>query len=339
MRSARAGFLLIILATQAAFSAESPASFRVFGYAQLTAEKSEPTDGLEFDADRVRAGLKYHGQTFFGGVLLDFNVANAGERTPGTLVNVIKDVYAGWRMASNWALKLGQFKTPIGMDFNIPGEDLDISKRGLEKPLVLERAPGLMLSGRGLGQGFGVDIGIFNPAGRSGATAHEADQSGDANAYAGRVLFDRQSLHLEAAIGSSEEAGGVGTNDYEVINIAAAWRYAQIVLKSEWISGRDLLGLDGRDEDVIYAHLGYRSRPNLEWIARHYWANSRIIGTADTDLINTYLGLNFWPASAGPVSLRVQLNYVLAGGDESGFTGLGGYRDDAVLAQVQISYP
>lgn len=339
MKSAPACFLALLFVTQAAFSADSPAALRVFGYAQLTAEKVEPSDGLDFDADRVRAGVKYDGQAFFGGLLLDFNVPNAGDRTPGTLVNVIKDVYVGWRMDPIWSLKLGQFKTPIGMDFNIPGEDLDISKRGLEKSLVLERDPGLMLSARALGPGFGVDIGIFNPAGRSGATAHEAAQSGNANAFAARVLFDRQQLHLEASIGNSEEAGGVGTRDYEVIDIAVAWRNERIVLKSEWIVGENIFGVDGRNEDVIYAHLGYKSQRNLEWIARHYWANSNTAGTADTDLSNTYLGLNFWPSVSGPLSLRIQLNYVLADGDVGTFTGLGGYRDDAVLAQVQISYP
>jgi hypothetical protein len=44
-------------------------------------------------------------------------------------------------------------KTPNGMDFTVPGWNLDIIQRGLlEKALVLERGFGVMLSGRLIGQ-------------------------------------------------------------------------------------------------------------------------------------------------------------------------------------------
>ena len=319
--------------------ADPPAPWKPIAYAQFTAESLKNSGGIDFDADRVRAGVQYQEGALFGGILLDFAVDNAGDRSPGTLTNVIKDVYVGWQFDPRFSLKLGQFKTPVGLDFNTPGHRLDITKRGLEKPLVLERDPGLMLSARNLGPGLGFDIGVFNPAGRSGATRHANDQSGESNAYAARVLLDRPGLHLEASVGGSEDAAGLSTPDYQVYDLGAVLKLGQATFKAEWISGRNILGMSDREQDVGYAHIGYRIGRQWEAVLRHYDAQSRLSGSPDTDLANTYLGFNFWPLISGPVSLRLQMNYVIAGGDRGSFTGLGGYRDDAVLAQLQLAYP
>ncbi len=334
-----AATLIACLCANTEAADDSSAPWKPLAYAQLTAEKPDSSGGIDFDADRVRAGIQYQEGALFGGILLDFAVDDAGDRSPGTLTNVIKDVYVGWQFDPRFSLKLGQFKTPVGMDFNTPGHRLDITKRGLEKPLVLERDPGLMLSARNLGSGLGFDIGVFNPAGRSGATRHANDQSGESNAYAARVLLDRPGLHLEASVGGSEDAAGLSTPDYQVYDLGAVLKLGQATLKAEWISGRNILGMSDREQDVGYAHIGYRIGPQWEAVLRHYDAQSRLSGSPDTDLANTYLGFNFWPLISGPVSLRLQMNYVIAGGDRGSFTGLGGYRDDAVLAQLQLAYP
>lgn len=309
------------------------------GHAQLTAQQHESQDGIRFGADQVRAGIRYDRERLFGGLVLDFNVPDAGTRTPGTLTNVIKDVYAGWRLDPHWSVKAGQFKTPVGMDFNTPGHQLDLPQRGLEKPLVLERAPGLMLSGQPLGGLFGLDLGVFNPAGRSGATAVSSTQEGESNAYAARLRFDRQSLHVEASYGISEDAGGLGTRDYRVIDLGARWSLGLLTLKGEWVAGEQVLGIAGRREQVGYAHLGYRLAPQWEAVARHYAGRSQLPGQTDSTLGNTYLGVNFWPPAQRPVGVRLQLHYVIASGDAARYTGLGGVRGDAVLAQMQLSYP
>ena len=82
----------------------------------------------------------------------------------------------------NLSVKVGEFKTPVGMDFNVSGKKLDITQRGVEKKLVLERSLGAMVSGRKIGDMFSYDIGVFNPTNRSSAVS--SGVLGDGLAYA-----------------------------------------------------------------------------------------------------------------------------------------------------------
>lgn len=60
------------------------------------------------------------------------------------------------------------------------------------------------------------------------------------------------------------------------------------------------------------------------------------LAATSTDLQNTYFGLtmNFYPNSR--LATRLQINYVVAGGDQFSDTGLSGYKDDTFLLQIQI---
>lgn len=313
-------------------------SWSALGFAQLTAEHTDGSDGIQFGADRVRAGARYRHADLTGVLVLDFNVPNAGQSTPGTLNNQIKDVFLDWQFAEHWSVRGGQFKTPIGMDFNTSGAGLDITKRGLEKPLVLERDLGLMLSARKLGGFFGLDLGVFNPAGRSGATTYPATQQVDENSLAARLLLDLGAWHGEVSSGISPQAGGPGTEDYEVLNLGLRWQGAAVTVKAEWIDGQNLNGVVGAEEQVGYLHLGWKMRPGFEWVARHYQGDHGAPGVSDTTLGNTYLGFNFWPAAGAAADLRLQVNWVSASGDTGSFGGLGGYREDALLLQTQLSF-
>lgn len=317
------------------------------GFAQLTSEHVDGSDGIDFSADRIRAGARYSNGPLFGGLVLDFNVPNGGNSTPGTLNNVIKDVWAGWRLSPNWSAKAGQFKAPVGMDFDVPGHLLDITKRGMEKPLVLERAVGAMLSGRKLGAGFGVDLGIFNQAGRSGAVNTPASGEGQRNAYAIRGLFDHGPWHAELSAGLSESAGAAAiSDDYEVFDIGLRYQQAGWTGKLEWISGSAVFGSEGREQTVGYAHVGKFIAPTVELVARHYAGNSELPDSREFALGNTYIGVNWWLANLEQADLRFQANVVLASQDTdeiSQFTAaggafVGGFTQDAVLLQVQLAY-
>lgn len=309
------------------------------GFAQLTAEHFDGADGIDFSADRIRAGARYSGGPLFGGLVLDFNVPNGGNTTPGTLNNIIKDVWAGWRFSPQWSAKAGQFKAPVGMDFNVPGNALDITKRGMEKPLVLERAVGAMLSGRKLGAGFGVDVGIFNQAGRSGAVNTPADGEGERNAYAIRSLFDRGAWHAELSAGLSESAGAAAvSDDYLVFDAGLRYQHAGWTGKLEWVSGDAVLGMDRREQTVAYAHVGRYIAPTVELVARHYAGTSELPTGEEFDLGNTYLGVNWWVADLPQASLRFQANLVLASQDKGAGTAfIGGFRQDVLLLQLQIA--
>lgn len=84
-------------------------------------------------------------------------------------------------------------------------------------------------------------------------------------------------------------------------------------------------------------HGGYKFGTNREAVIRFYNGEHKNAGVS-TDLSNTYLGMNFFFGSK-PVNGRLQVNYVLAGGDTGGvYAGQRGYKDNALLIQYQASF-
>ncbi|MDX1563412.1 MAG: hypothetical protein R3305_10825, partial [Gammaproteobacteria bacterium] len=303
-------------------------------YAQLTAEHQDGDGGIDFGADRIRfRGDIRHGR-LSGAVQLDLGVRNLGDSEPGSVANVINDLYLNYDIDGRHSVRFGEFKMPLGMDFNVSGGSLDITKRGIEAGLVLQRNLGLMMSGRNLGS-FGYDVGVFNIAGRSPATDYLESQEGDDNAFAVRGHFDRGNWHAELAVGQTPEAGGPGTADYEVADFGLRYMADGWNAKFEWIDGENVRGNSLREEDVFYVHGGYSLNPRLELVARHYEGESRIAGSA-TELGNTYLGITWQAHESERLYGRLQVNYVMASGDEAAYTGVRGFRDDAVLVQFQF---
>jgi len=325
-----------------------------FGFGQITAEQRDdkaPSDGVKFGADRVRFGFKIKDGNVFGKLQADLNRDGAGNGA--TLKDTIKDIEAGYKFSNAASIKAGQFKTPVGMDFNVSGKKLDITKRGMEKKLVMERAAGIMLSGRKIANGFGYDLFYGNPANRGSASPQTKNpitdevtydgKAGDANSYAARVMYDMgKMMHVELGYGVDGTSSTAATaDDYEVIDLGFRMKMAAMTIKAEYISGTSVRGVKDNDETVWYAHFGYNLNKTVELVARHYQADADV-GGSSTKLTNTYLGANFFLGS-NKTNGRVQVNYVISGGDDdSSSTPYGGiaknYTDDAILAQYQISF-
>jgi len=269
---------------------------------------------------------------------------------------------------------MGQFKTPLGMDFNTSGKKLDLTKRGMEKRLVLERTLGIMLSGRKIAGGFGYDVFYGNPSGRGAAsvtrsslnvvdtgngddlTAIGADTGSD-NTTVVRVMYDMgKMMHMELAVGKEASTGtmtitdsaGVVTTanieDYEVTDFAFRFASGPMTVKFEWIDGQNVRGVNGNDETVYFLHYGHKIGKKTELIARYYNAEMERIGggNANRDLQNTFIGANFFLGS-NKTNGRVQVNYVVVGGDDidatNTYNGVArGYTDNAILTQYQMSF-
>lgn len=342
-----------------------------------------------FQAQRVRVGFNYfHDGPVAGKLFLDFNQSHTNRE--GNLPKVIKDAFVAYKFSNSAFLRLGMIKTPVGMMFTVPGWNLDIIERqALEKGLVLERDFGLMLSGRLIGQerfsgkkqmkvnglemgterqgyGFGYDIGVFNPAGRSSAVIWDSDLLGEALAYTGRVHWDwGPELHVEASFGESEDAGGLtgagapsglattGPDDYSVMDFGVAselWDY-NIEVRFEYIMGESIRGVDGWDQDSMSLTFGYLFRPNAEFAVRTFQASSERPmmggGLRDTDLGNTYVGFNIFPHRVSDKHRDLQrnkivINYIITNGDDidamTPWAGIGGFLDDAWGIQWQYKY-
>ena len=308
--------------------------WRIYGQYAADRDSGEQT---EFDFDRIRVRAETVGERFGSVVQLELAADDWSRRRPRTTVDVIFDAYLNYRINDRYQLRAGQFKTPIGLDFSLPPNVMEITKRGMEFGLILNRASGVMLSGRQLGKRFGFDAGVFNLASRSGATAYEKGQAGDEYAFALRGHYALGDSDFQLAYGETGAAGGPGTADYRVTNLGWAFDRENVILKFEWMNGRGVRGNPTRRERVYYVHGAYRLRDDFELVVRHFDGNSRITGSATT-LTNTYLGFTWHAFREERIQGRLQTNYVLAGGDEGAYTGLRGYRDDALLTQFQILF-
>ncbi|MCF6210428.1 MAG: OprO/OprP family phosphate-selective porin [Gammaproteobacteria bacterium] len=333
---------LAIVAAVAVPMTVSAAEAKFFGFSQITAavgkgaEGNDDNDGLRFGADRIRIGYKIKQGNAWGKLQADFNKTD--DTTNIGVDEIIKDAVVGYKFNDAANVMAGVFKTPVGMDFNTSGKSLDITKRGMEKKLVLERAAGLMVSGRNLG-GFGYDVGVFNPTQRSSAV--DFGGAGDAMAYAGRVMYDMgDSLHIEASYGTSTQDSGSAAEDYTVFDVAASYKINAMTFKAEYILGSNVRGADGDDESVWYLHGGYAFNDTFEGVVRHYNATQDYANGNDFSLGNTYIGANIYLAEKN--NARIQLNYVLASGDTDGadvYSGVAaGYTDDIFLAQFQVGF-
>jgi hypothetical protein len=346
---------------------------KLFGFQQMEMRGGEgynnDDDGVFFRAQRVRVGWKfYYGKTM-GKLFMDFN--KSFEAKGAGLPEAVKDAFVGYRWSNAAMLRLGMIKTPLGMAFTIPGWNLDNMERNkLDKGLVLERDFGLILSGRIIGdpdmktdgtemgherqgKGFGYDIGIFNHPGRSAALRDKSGKLGigDTLTYVFRIHYDNtDKFHFEAAYGSVEAPmnvgeTGFGSEDYDVYDVGVNSFLGDWNLKFEYIHGENIQFQNGRSQECMTLTVARMLAPQTEAVLKHYAASTDYSGdfamTPDTDLSNTYLGLNFYiePLKFSHRKLqnhKVSVFYVMTSGDDDGdWTGKWGYQDDVWMTQWQ----
>jgi len=257
---------------------------------------------------------------------------------------------------------------PHGMGFTMPGWNLDIAERGLDKALVLERNMGLMISGRDIGfgnngkvggfemghehawKGFGYDVMIANQAGRSAAVTGAGEGKG--NSYAVRGMFDwTEALHVEASYALSEEAGGVltpGSEDYSSYDIGIDSNLGQLGLKAEYIAGFNTKGRKDFDENALSLTAQYAINNTFEPTIKFIKGSSDKAG-ATTSLTNTYIGLNIFfeqyndkfdrNSKRNRNAHKLVLNYVVASGDTDGvYGGLKGVKNNEWIMQWQAKF-
>ena len=349
-----------------------------FGFAQLEARGGDgiiaDTDDskVAFGAQRIRLGWKYVAGNVRGKVFLDFNQKHEDIKKTGdgaVMPSMVKDAFVSYVADPAFVAKLGLIKMPNGMSFTMPGWNLDIAERGFDKKLVLERNTGLMISGRGIGwegnkvdgfemgherpwKGFGYDVMMANQASRS-AVASSSKNGG--NSYAVRGMFDyTEKLHLEASYGLSENAKGpsgvTGGEDYSNINLGVDSNLGPVSLKAEYFDAKDIKGVADWNEQVVTATAGYFVTPSLELVGKFMQGSAEGNGAADMTLANTYLGLNIFmsmpyqdfsrKAKRARNQHKVVLNYIVASGDTDIWnkTDLGGYKDNAFIAQYQFKF-
>jgi len=375
--------ILLVTTTASAEDAKPFSKHKFFGFSQIGVQagdgavNSNQNGKIKMDADRIRLGWKYFSGPLAGKVFLDF--AKTGDSGSG-MPNIIKDAFIAYKFNNAAVVKAGMIKTPVGMGFTIPGWNLDVIKRGFDKKLAFERASGLMLSGRTIGgsgkvnglemgherpwHGFGYDLMVSGQTGRSGAVTNA--RVGDDMAYMGRVMYDNgQELHMEAGYGISKNAGGIdtdsvlagnqGTANYKVLNVGIDSHFEGANLKAEYYDTKNIRGEENWDMKTLALTGTYYLTDTLEGAVK-YISGSGDRATTSAKASNTYLGLNYYinpknnkmdrKSRRSRNQHRIQLNYVLAGGDAGAanatnvFRYAGGafYKDNAILAQYQFKF-
>jgi hypothetical protein len=337
--------------------------------------KNNQEGDYKFSADRIRLGWKYVSGPLAAKVFLDFSKDGDDKGEIG-VPDAVKDAFISYKFNKAVIIKSGVIKTPVGMGFTIPGWNLDVIKRGFDKKLAFERAFGVMVSGRDIGfdnngkvnglemgherpwKGFGYDIMIAGQTGRSGAVRNAG--LGNANAYMGRVMFDwGQALHAEASYGVSESAGGIagqvigenpilGSEDYEVLNFGIDSHFDRANVKAEYYDTKNIRGVNGWDMNTLALTGTYYITDTLEGAVKYIGGTSTKKGV-DVDASNTYIGLNYYinpknnkmdrKSRRSRNRHRLQVNYVVAGGDTKNFAQVGSFfKEDAVLLQYQFAF-
>lgn len=355
-----------LLATAAKFKIEDGPELDIWGQAQLQAEVIDTDgddDGLKFNSDRIRFGTKMKWGNWK--LAFQFNAKDTkGDGGEGALGDdsFIRDAVATYKLSDQFAIKVGQYKTPLGMAQNMSGTRLPMMKRTLTSRLVLDRTLGASLTGRYIGGdkktgSFGYDFGIFNPAGRSQAyDDSNQNAAGDTHSYVGRLVYDYgKILHFEAAYAEIEDAGcsdAAGFNDatlctdsedYEVFDLGAMYKRGPVRIRAEYIDGENVKGVDGFDEQSWFVEGGYKFTDMVEAVIRHQESECDDCGGAvgtDEELSRTEVGLNFF---LGPTDRtgRIQLYYANVGDDEEDYSGVTGGGDndlDMVGAQLQMMF-
>ena len=315
--------------------------FDIYGFSQLEmrggqASATGDDKSISFHAQRIRLGWKYSAGKIRNKVFLDFNKNSTANKTTDLggasgigVPDNIKDAFVAYNFNKAFTPKLGVIKMPHGMGFTIPGWNLDIAERGLDKKLVLERNMGLMISGRDIvfgnyakvngyemgheraWKGFGYDLMIANQAGRSAAVTNAKE--GNANAYAARIMFDwTELLHLEASYAMSEKAGGIAgqtsykfntttgaidptvlskdSEDYTSYDIGVDSHFFDGAnVKVEYIQGHNIKGKKDVDETAFSFTAQYAINNIFEPTIKHIQATS----TKGTGVTQTELGNSY----------------------------------------------
>jgi len=388
---------LLLAADASAFTIEKKqgdmnTKLKIYGFSQLEARGGEGAVGkdnaIKFGAQRIRIGMNYTAGKVGGKLFLDFNQKHDVSKVG--MVDMMKDAFVFYKMDKALTFKLGLIKMPHGMGFTIPGWNLDIAERSFDKQMSLERNVGLMLSGRAIAgegkvngfemgherpwKGWGYDLMIANPAGRSGAvlagdetpaTGYSANKPGKSNSYAARVMYDwTEAFHAEVAYAVSPYAGGVmldtdgsvdssnSSEDYTSLNIGIDSHLGATNLKFEMFDSNNIRGEKDFKQTTMAFTGTYALNENWELAAKHVMGSAERVGKQSADITNTYLGFNLFLEPYSKKMTRsskrkrnahkLVFNYVIAGGDTdeyaTDYKALKAKTDDLWIAQYQYKF-
>lgn len=351
-------FFIFFLMLALSYSAN--AEVKVTGAVQINAKSGEGTNGnstdpttdatsgLRFGAGHVRLAAAFSKDNSFGKLMLKMD--------GGTLATPIYLGFVGHKFNYGFlnSITAGIFKNPLGMEFNVGSLNQDVVEFSPVKYLSGGTVTGAMLKGE-LGFGLSYDLALYNSQMALGAgdtIADSADNNvGEAFGKALKLAYDRNAIHFQVGYAMDEDARDeiAGNPNYasKKLDIGATYKANNLKIMAEFLTSKDeltdIVVADSEEltQTAMYFHVGYKFMKNMEAVVRYSTGKYEYTAggtTIDATLSNINLGLNIW----GNDTERLQVNYILAGGDKRGevkemqMSGL--YDADALVAVYQIKF-
>jgi hypothetical protein len=315
--------VLIVLFLLISGTAFGDAGF--YGYIQTNMIKTETNKAFTFGFERVRIGSKGTLNQYVDYRLL-FDLVSSAETSGndgGESPAIINNAEVIFKLTPKLKLTAGKYKTPIGMEWNVPATNLDVIKRGLGQAFVFHFDTGLMLYGDKIGKpGLGFALGVFN-AGPNKANNVGDPALGQDYTVTGRISIDPgKTFHAQAYLGSALTSVS-GQENVNVFGGAVIFKPATpLTLKGEFMSRSDAQNLSSDGNDY-YLQAGYFVHPNFEPLIKFESLN---VSNDAKDQANLTLGLNTYFNKENLKQSKVQVNYIISDMD--------GKNDLQVLYQV-----
>jgi len=248
---------------------------------------------------------------FFSEVELEHSIAGEGQNGEVEL----EQAFIDWDFAEHHGAKMGLFLIPVGIlnETHEPNTFYGVERNNVERNIIPTTwwESGVMLDGQ-IAPGFSYDIGVhsgFN-ADETGGGAFEirggrqksSEATAEELAYTGRLKYTAvPGLELAATVSYQEDIlQGFGTDDapailYETHAAYQAGPFGLRALYARWDIDNDLAEALGRDEQTgWYFEPSYKLTPRLGVFARYSEWDTEAGGSADTEVDQFDIGLNFW---------------------------------------------
>jgi hypothetical protein len=295
----------------------------VWGYGQVLAGQNtdmSAAKGMGFSLNRIRLGVKGNATSDISYLFqYSFDKGNEG---------LIRDAAVGLNMLPFAELEVGQFKTPVGQEFQVSGARLQFINRNMGTNLLPQRDIGLMVHNKnGSGYGLNYALGLFNNANNQDKNAGVL--VGSAYQYApvlpatngnvpGKYLVAARVGYGMGKMMNFEVSG----DEQAVNNVTTPGSPSDILTWDAGLAG-NMAGAEYGLEYVRtihpylggaflshsvndwYVYAGYKLMRRIEPVVRFDRLN------ADGSIDNTTLGVNYDFTTRKALPTKLQVNYII----------------------------
>ena len=233
--------------------------------------------GRPDDAARTSGDTLYLRQArleLYGTLYRDFEFKVMYDSQTGSSASAF-DAYGGWKPCKAFALRVGQFKAPFGVEQTLSDAITDFIERGEQDRLTPSRDLGAMAYGKLFGDRFGYEAGFFNGSGRNTLDSSEEKEAVlrlRFSPFAGdEGLLKHLRLGAAGTYGDVDNASIAGL-DFATANLALLWldstagtidglrtrlgaelafAAGPFGLRAEWLTRRDRVDVGSFDDAAV----------------------------------------------------------------------------------------